>query len=43
MFDRQKFILVSTKYIAYVINIVIIAAVAFGVYMWIDMLIQSAK
>ena len=42
MFDRQKIILTSAKYVSYLVNIAIIAAVAFGVYLWIDMLIQSA-
>ncbi|HEY9687040.1 MAG TPA: hypothetical protein V6C52_08710 [Coleofasciculaceae cyanobacterium] len=43
MFDRQKIILVSTKYISYFINIVIIMALVGGIYYWIQLLIQAAK
>lgn len=42
-FDRQKFILVSTKYISYLINIVIVGAVVGGVALWVKLLIASSR
>jgi hypothetical protein len=43
MFDRQKLILVTTKYASYLINIVIVGAVLSGIALWIHLLILSAK
>lgn len=42
-FDKQKFILVTTKYLAYLINIVILAVLAGGVVGWIFMLYKSSQ
>jgi hypothetical protein len=43
MFDKQKFILVSTKYISYAINLVIVLAVVGGIVFWIRSLITVIK
>ncbi len=43
MFDRQKIILVATKYISYFINIVIVGVVGGGIFLWVKMLIASAS
>ena len=42
-FDRQKIILTINKYISYVINIVIVAAIVGFVVFWVQTLIQSAQ
>lgn len=42
MFDRQKIILFGTKYIAYLLNAVIILAVVGFIAMFVQTLIQSA-
>lgn len=40
---KQDVVLFVTKYISYIINIVLCAAVAIGLYFWIMTLIESAK
>ncbi len=40
--DKQQIILITTKYLSYFINIIIIAAIAGVVGGWIYMLYQSA-
>ncbi len=42
-FDKQKFILISTKYLAYLINLGIVIAVLSGISMWIYLLYKSAQ
>ncbi len=41
-FDKQQIILFTTKYLSYLINIVIILAIAGAVGGWIYLLYQSA-
>lgn len=41
--DREKIILVTTKYLSYLINIAIVGAVLGGAGMWVYLLYLSAK
>jgi large-conductance mechanosensitive channel len=42
-FDRQKVILTINKYISYLINILIVAALVGFIAFWIQTLIRSAQ
>ena len=41
--DKQKVVLFVTKYVSYGLNLVLGAALAWGVYFWISTLIRSAQ
>ena len=43
MFNKQKLILVTTKYLSYLINILIVSAVVGGAAAWVYMLYLSAQ
>jgi hypothetical protein len=43
MFDRQKLVLITTKYLSYLINIAIVGAILGGAGTWIYLLYLSAQ
>lgn len=41
--DKQKVILFVAKYLSYGLNLILGAALAWGIYFWVSTLIASAK